>query len=45
MKIGGVEIIIDIIVDIENVINFFFRVVILWNILLKVMVNVKYFLI
>lgn len=39
------EIIIDIIVDIENVINFFFRVVILWNILLKVMVNVKYFLI
>lgn len=34
------EIIIDIIVDIENVINFFFRVVILWNILLKVMVNV-----
>lgn len=39
------EIIIDIIVDIENVINFFFRVVILWKILLKVMVNVKYFLI
>lgn len=39
------EIIIDIIVDIENVINFFFRVVILWNMLLKVMVNVKYFLI
>lgn len=45
MKIGGVVMRVDIVIENKNIIDFFFKVIILWKMLLRVIIRVKYFLI
>lgn len=45
MKIGGVVMRVDIVIENKNIIDFFFKVIILWKMLLRVIIRVKYFLV
>lgn len=45
MKIGGLVMRVDIVIENKNIIDLFFKVIILWKMLLRVIIRVKYFLV